>query len=503
MDSQSEPSQASFQYAPEPIAGSTLFEIETERRSEISRRGTLRTGCREVDEQVLVDGFERGAVVGISAEEIDTGLLLALQTVAHNLVYGTGDEPAVSRAAIITTLAAPAILPTLRDVIKAQVQSKLGGGHAGINAQVRQCLECISVSRVFDIEGLWEVLSELEFESPTLTPKEEVEGPGDEVPPALAEEPDSSPLSSPPSSLPSSPVTELPPLRAGRIERTEIMDSEDEGGLSSVPSSSPAPPDPVRPPTREPESTSSPPMSKQSVHEPQKDPPNIPGIILITHFSTLLNALFTQRDKTSSHTILQLLSSHLRYLSRSSGSLVVLLNSTSNPPSSTVANLPSKTGPTAPGPPGTRPSERPLNPTLQSIFNPPPPTHLGYGSSSMTLSRRNKPAFGLTFAQFLDLHLLCTRLPKTPADAEALSAPDTGSAAAGAMRKVKYAWIVEVLLDETGFRDTAGKSIDREQRWGAVDIRDGAKIVDAFEKQEKHYSTEMFRLAAGFGGRRV
>ena len=126
----------------------------------------------------------------------------------------------------------------------------------------------------------------------------------------------------------------------------------------------------------------------------------------------------------------------------------------------------------------------------------------------MALSKKNKPSFGLTFSQFLDLHLLCTRLPKTRADAEAVLAPAAGAAAGDyaattGSGKTRYAWIVEVLLDETGFWTPSGKRVDREQRWGAVDVKDGVRTVDAVEKVQRQANTEMFRLAAGFGGRRV
>ncbi|KAH6651872.1 hypothetical protein BKA67DRAFT_521092 [Truncatella angustata] len=494
MDSEPLASQASSHLPLEPVTGTTLFGLETTRRQGLSKKGTLKTGCTELDEQVLVDGFERGAVVGISAEEVDTGLLLGLQTVAYNLVFGPGGKAATRRAAIITHLAIPVILPMLRNVIKTQVQTKFGIGHTDVNAQVRQCLECISVSRVFDVEGLWEVLSELEEKPPApTTEKEEIVH---DLP--VPAEPESSPLSSPP---PSSPITELPPLRSSRVEEIEIQDSEDEGDLSSVPAS-PSTLEHKTLPAEEPElpiPTLAEPHHERLTYEESF---TVPEIILVTHLSTLLNTLFTQRAKSSAHTTIQLLSSHLRYLSRSAGSLIMLLNTTSNTPATAVAN-PASTVPTTPGPPGKWSSERPLDPTLRSIFNQPPPSHVGYGAGSVALSRKNKPAFGLTFAQFLDLHLLCTRLPKTRADAANAHAPPAAPSSA-ATGKVRYVWIVEVLLDESGLWDGVGKRIDREQRWGAVEVKDGVRIVDAFEKkQERQHKTEMFRLAAGFGGRRV
>ncbi|ETS85000.1 hypothetical protein PFICI_03025 [Pestalotiopsis fici W106-1] len=520
MDQEPPVSQVSSHFQIEPISGSTLCNLEDARRHQINRRGTLRTGCTEIDEQVLVDGFERGAVVGISAEEIDFGLVLSLQTIAHDVVHGRHGAPALSRAAIITTLAPQAILPTLRDIVKSQVQRKLGTGHANVNAQVRGCLERISVSRVFDIEGLWEVLSELELESPAFLPEmnteaireEEEEEESDAA--AAPQEPESSPLSS----LGSTPDYELPPPSMEQVRRTEVMDSEDEGDLSSIspPSSSPAAP--LEPAAEKAASPKPVPVTESTPvhdHAPEAND-RIPGAIVITHFSTLLGTLFAQRDKSSAHTTLQLFSSHLRYLARSSESLIMLLNTTTNSPHNPVSSTTVASTGAAPlpsdGAPGKRSSaaERPMDPTLRSIFNPPPPSHGGYGAGSIALSKKNKPSFGLTFSQFLDLHLLCTRLPKTRADAEAVFAPTTAGAAVAAgdytitgSGKSRYGWVVEVLLDESGFWSSSGKRIDREQRWGAVDVQDGIRIVDTFEKVQRPPNTEMFRLAAGFGGRRV
>lgn len=438
-----------------------------------------------------------------------------MQTIAHNMVYGQRDAPALRRAAIITTLAPQAILPTLRDIVKSQVQSKLGVGHADVKARVRECLERISVSRVFDMEGLWEVLSELELDSteepsPSIGAEVVVQSEEEEIDaPAAPEEPESSPLSS----LSSTPPYELPPLRpTQQIQRTEVMDSEDEGELSPI---SPSPPSETALPEPEPApETIEPPVSAPTPalpHEqsfPSEVDDRTPGVIVITHFFTLLSTLFTQRDKPSAHTTLQLFSSHLRYLARSSGPLIMLLNTTTNVPSNPVSSTATTAaGPTTPGggaPAKRSSSERPMDPTLRSIFNPPPPSHGGYGAGSVALSKKNKPSFGLTFSQFLDLHLLCTRVPRTRADAGAVFAPPAAATAGdfGGTRS-RYAWVVEVLLDESGFWTPAGERIDREQRWGAVDVKDGVRAVDAFERVQRQANTEMFRLAAGFGGRRV
>lgn len=246
-----------------------------------------------------------------------------------------------------------------------------------------------------------------------------------------------------------------------------------------------------------------------------------PDIILITHMSTLLSSLFHQREKSSAHEMLQLLASHLRYLSRApehGGPLVMILNSTSSLEATaletTTTNQQAHEVAPPPGPPPgapPTPGKRSLDPTLRSIFNPPPPPAsrpLSYAYRHDTPhARRNKPSFGLVFSQLLDVHLLCTRVPRRRADAEeALYAWERGTAG-----HVDYAWVVEVLLDEIGVWEGSGTVVEgvprrsREQRWGAVVVRreaGGVRMVDASERKGDEGEVRI-ALAGGFGGRRV
>ncbi|KAJ4386571.1 hypothetical protein N0V93_009469 [Gnomoniopsis smithogilvyi] len=239
-----------------------------------------------------------------------------------------------------------------------------------------------------------------------------------------------------------------------------------------------------------------------------------PDIILITHMSTLLSSLFHQREKATAHQTLQLLASHLRYLARSTehgGPLIMILNSTTTSESNVAAPAQhhDRDGPPLP-PPSGGPStpNKPLDPTLRSIFNPPPLPVSGLPYHYDTPhSRRNKPSFGLIFTQLLDLHLLCTKIPRTRADAEALYAPTSP----GTRKAVEYVWAVEVLLDGIGVWEGREHVLEgrprrfRDQRWGAVEVkRDvmGLRIVDAFEKTAQAVPQQIV-LAAGFGGPRV
>lgn len=83
-----QPSQASSHFQIEPVSGATLFDQETRRRDTLARRGRCLTGCRELDDQVLLGGFERGCVVGVSAEEEDVGLLVSM-TIPGAVSIGT------------------------------------------------------------------------------------------------------------------------------------------------------------------------------------------------------------------------------------------------------------------------------------------------------------------------------------------------------------------------------------------------------------------------------
>lgn len=642
------PSQTSSHAPLEPTSGITLLHAELNRRANLAP--PCATGCFELDDATLLSGgFERGCVVGVSAEEDDVALVLGLQTVARLLLSSSGkggkkEGKKKPRVMIVTTMGVGSLVGVLREVLRAQ-------GGDGWREREREVLGRVAVSRVFDVNGLWEVLAEVDALGSSQEVGEGLNTPemgqgqadesdesgnsnegvdsqpcGDQVGlepaplsarkavPGLDEdeqqhgytshvnEMSSSPLSDPPSSLPDiAPWDTSKPARidtrgAGMGElhteetatgdegfsretppgkREEIQDSEAEEGFSSPlapadssPDSSsiklPEPqPEKLASPTSLPinsshdqsdrESATSPSKSAKAANleeadlptrpailknaqddkaesqpkaktpepvdiethptEPSscKDESNHPDIILITHMSTLLSSLFHQREKATAHQTLQLLASHLRYLTRSTehgGPLIMILNSTTSSENS-VAAPGQDDGPPRPQPPGGPPiTNRPLDSTLRSIFNPPPLPVSGLPYSYDTPhSRRNKPSFGLIFTQLLDLHLLCTKIPRTRADAEALYAPTSP----GMGKAVDYVWAVEVLLDELGVWEGRENVLEgrprrfRDQRWGAVEVRrdaTGVRIADAFDKTTQNVPKQIV-LAAGFGGPRV
>lgn len=302
--------------------------------------------------------------------------------------------------------------------------------------KIRACLNRVMLSQVFDVDGLWEVLAELD--------EADGEGEGDL---AQGDQTDNTEGET------TSPVM-------------EVQDSQDEDGSPlALPD-----PEPTPPPNE--------PDTKAHIKQQQQQQP--PAIILITHFSTLLTSLFTHREKSAAHSLLQLLSSRLRYLSRNlpSQPLFLLLNSTTTSSNSEDANT--KNPPLQQGVGGGR-EKKSLDATLRSIFNPPDLPVRGYEAGAHAgLARRNKPTFGMVFSQLLDVHLLCTR--------------------GGGGEDVT---IVEVLLDEVGvWEGRMGTRRSREQRWGTVKVDGDGRLIDGLEEGERKVYQDV-RIVAGFGGPRV
>ncbi|KAM0356092.1 hypothetical protein ACHAPU_000486 [Fusarium lateritium] len=327
---------------------------------------------------------------------------LGLQILAHSLCEGI-----VTRGLLITPKPASVMLAGLRDAIKAELEAK---GHTkDVKARLRQCLEQVMLSCVFDLDGLWEVLADLDRSEPPKDEQREAE--------TKAEE------------------REQDVATAGADEIQDSQDDDDEA-FSPIRETSPQPP-PEESPNRTPQH---------------------PEAIVITHFSSLLTSLFTHRERSAAHAALQLLGTHLRDLSRnlSSSPLILLLNSTSS-----ASSGPANTATVSPA------KQAPVDPTLCSIFNPPLST--GYNT------RRTKPNYGLAFSQLLDLHMLCTRIPKKTSDTEAAVQQRFGD-------EVKTVWVIEVLLDEMGvWEGRLGVRPGREQRWAAVDV-EGGRIKAALEE---------------------
>lgn len=442
------------------------------------------------------------------------------------------DAPRRPSAMIITTLSHADLLPTLRSVVKGQVKARHGEGD--LNGRIKDALERISISRIFDFDGLRETLDELDLPAETGP----LQGQG-EVP---AQEPDDA------RAKPQSPTRHQTDL--------EIRDSEDEDEASSPglsaslaqPSSPAKLPDPEHPPN--------PPLGTSQAQQPYPTP----DMVLITNLPTLITSLYTTRDRKPAHRMLRHLSSRLRYLTRSpshGGPLFILLNSTTSKPppkpahpagedqqqdqplfSSAPSTPLSQSPPSSSSPPHSPSDKLPLPAAeeeeeeedstsrqrrereadldaVRSVFNPPAPNpgeemgevdEYGYARHPnpdfdllARLSRRNRPFFGLRFGGMVDVHLLATRVPRTDGDAEVfwggLGADGLGEVVA---EGVGLVWVVEVLGDGVGVwvedpevgeeveemgpdegggregrgEERMGRRFNREQRWAGVEVRE-------------------------------
>ena len=417
-------------------------------------------------------------------------------------MLGDDAKGVARKALIVTTLSTGSLIPKLRQVIVNQVVDAEGRG-INLKESVARCLEQISIARVFDIEGVGEVLREIEVAAATAGITEPIEEsdahPHDTQRPAEEAE---------------LPESQEPKRR--QEKKTEILDSEDEdeeeGGkdMSSSPLSSlgetPSPPSSpaaesstipprttlapsataVAAPTAPFPSPSSPPPAPQPPGKPADKELNsctsneeaaaaaspssaIPDIILITHMSSMLHALFTVRDKSAAHDRMQVLSTQMRRITRGdygdrvARPLIILLNSANRHSTTTTSQFAASErggvggADRSPfGPNALREQQQQTaqaEPTLRSIFS--PRVHVtNRGSSAAATSGGQgivKPSFGLVFAKLLDLHILCSRVP--------LRSKVPGPCGGGGsirytqqqqQQQQQTAWVAEVLLDEVG-----------------------------------------------------
>ena len=207
----------------------------------------------------------------------------------------------------------------------------------------------------------------------------------------------------------------------------------------------------------------------------------LPTIILISQMAALLNGYFASHDKNVAHTVVAGIGFRLRQIARSLSStpLILLPNSTTN------INININTT--------VMESRQMCTDTLLSIFNTPPSTTAA--AAALSEIRCPRPSFGRIFDQLVDMHLLCSRIPRTIADAVAVFDAQ-GRRRESIGSSVGVVWVVEVLRDGGGawigsgvdgdghgHGHGAGERMFRHQRWGVVNVQDGV-VVDAFATEE-------------------
>ncbi|RDW92568.1 hypothetical protein BP5796_01962 [Coleophoma crateriformis] len=428
-------SQPDAEPAPEPataLAADKLLELERAQRRRFSKRGDgeelkARTGLKELDDYVLGGGVDRGVVLGISAgsgsggsageDGTVEGRLISLHLLTSILITSFSSRSPITKpvATIIDTTGSFPI-----QLLVQILSSCLGKGR---EEDVSKLLELVTISRVFDLEGLWEVLSE---------------------------------LSQKPSSIP--PSSEKQSEKQIKSDSWEIGDSEDEDDDGDVGENFLK-------------------VKEEVVDEGVE-------VIIIDNMTHIINELFSRKEKSSAHSLLTILNTHLRMLTRTNNILTILHNTTVSPSIKATS---------------TTHQQEP-----QSVFS----------------TTTQKPSLGRIFAQFPDLHLLISPQPRERSDIDILYCSDDENDVDGQkIRKpVHYCFILEVLRDECPCLDQDGKSrfADREQRWLAFEREKGGGVglVSIFRAKEDSMGIKMAQGGVvsdvgtiakmhGFGGRRV
>ncbi|PNP50056.1 hypothetical protein THARTR1_09241 [Trichoderma harzianum] len=464
--------QAPGSSQPKLVSASALANIEKQRRDFVRSLGPCPSGCDDLDEYVLLGGLERGSVVGISAEDEDgVGVTLGLQVLVCSLL-----DKAVQKVQIVTPKPPSTIVVLLKNSITAELRARGITAPGEIAAQGRECLDRILLSRVFDMDGLCEVLADLDN---AVAP-----GAGEHV--LNKPEGDDAQLTGEKTTKAQAKVDDAPrdlgndePQSPSVVAEIQDSQDEDEALSPSQPSETPPQPEALHEVQGNKAATSNE-QSKQdstgikdtttaTANNNNNSTLATPDIILITHFSSLLTSFFTQRDKSVAHATLRLLASRLRRLSRTlpSNPLILLINSTDSGAVSSTTTAAAAAHSSEPHSYDIPPPEKPatqkpsVDPTLRSIFNPASESS-GHGHGHAGGYKPNKPTFGLVFTQVLDVHLLCTRAPRP-----------------GKTSLPRSLTVVEVLLDDIGlWEGKGGLRKRREQRWTVVAPYNG-RIVNA------------------------
>lgn len=169
---------------PPPITAQTLFTSAIAHRSSDgfvdSQRKKLRlvsASENEVDDYVLLGGLDHGCVVGMSAGtsgvngiEEDIGRIVPVSLIVTSVlsrpnvkvmvVDSTGSFPVM---ALHRTLKERIVKQNERERMRRGGDDKAGydGDVGDVGAAVEDCLQRVGISRVFNVEGLWEVLREV------------------------------------------------------------------------------------------------------------------------------------------------------------------------------------------------------------------------------------------------------------------------------------------------------------------------------------------------------
>lgn len=483
----------------EPVQASVLLEQLQHSQTESSsglKYSRLQTGASDIDEYLLQGGIQRGCIVGLSsngdggqgsrvgrsgymsAGDVAGGLNAGRLVTVHILAKELIDRSSSHASIIDATGSFP--LSLLAEVIRwhvvkgSRIGPKKGLGfetEKSIDSKVTGILERVSITRVFDIQGLWEVLGEVNHIAKQTAA---ANGP-EKVAATVAKESNTSYRE--PRALEKAEDDEQGHGESARTVTPEIMDSEEEDDDDDDDNL-----DAHRTPEQQIQSpliisnanTSS--HKASDIYAPAKvfERQLTTELVLVDNMTTLINDLFARTEKMAAHGLLTQLARTLTTLTHSSSLTVFLLNTLTKHPAGKTPN----------------------NPDRQvSVF------------AAMTAT----PSLGIVFDSFVDLHLLCHSLPARVCDAERFYGAESGSSegngdvgggvdsnvrterqgngnlASGADEKILFANVVEVLKDEcpqldrwegVSGDDRPSKFINREQRWATFKVTSGVGLAN-------------------------
>ncbi|OBT42333.1 hypothetical protein VE00_06502 [Pseudogymnoascus sp. WSF 3629] len=469
-----------------PVSASTLLSRLRRAQTDPSTNlplPRLRTGVGDIDSYLLAGGVQRGCVVGVSSgyggsrregytrpgdAEGDTGRLLTLHILTKSLL----ERPHSHASVIDATGSFPLVL--LAGVVRWCVERGVGSGAGegggrgvkggrGVEEKVNAVLERVGVTRVFDIEGLWEVLGEVGGGGVGDTKASSVgeEGGTDAEDREMGDEKEWEGGGRLPREA-------LPSAAAMR----EIMDSDDDDDDDDLSTQ--------RLPNPPPQNPQAKPSLNTNTHHHKPPAPAAPAthptteIILIDNLTTLINTLFSHTSTPLAHRLLSQLSRTLTTLSHSSSVTIFLLNTLVRKSTKSASN-----------------SEQQRKKEQEK-------QHSVFGGMTAT------PSLGVVFDGFVDLHLMCFALPRGREDAEGVygvelpdddgeSQGDEGGEEDGRGRQegkggdIRFANVIEVLKDEcpklerwegVSGGERPGRGVDREKRWASFGVVGGVGLVD-------------------------
>ncbi|OBT90146.1 hypothetical protein VE02_00944 [Pseudogymnoascus sp. 03VT05] len=496
-----------------PVSASTLLSRLRRTQTDPSTNlplPRLRTGVADIDSYLLAGGIQRGCVVGVSSgyggsrregytrpgdAEGDTGRLITLHILARSLlerphshvsiIDSTGSFPLVVLAGVVRWCVERGV-GSGSDVGGGGGAGGEGGGAGGVGGQggkggkmgveekVNAVLERVGVTRVFDIEGLWEVLGEVGGGA----------GVGNANAASVGEEGDA--VAGDGEGEKEGGGGDGPPEEVLKSAGTrEIMDSEDDddddNDLATQRIPNPVPQNPHKKPSLD---------TNTNTHHHKPAAPAAPfthpttEIILLDNLTTLTTTLFSHTSPPLAHRLLSQLSLTLSTLAHSSSVTIFLLNTLVRKSTKTAA--------------GNQEQQRKKEQDKQrSVF------------AGMTAT----PSWGGVFDGFVELHLMCFALPGGREDAEGVfgvehqdgqdgqdgededGEDDEGAKGEGVGRPegrgkegdIRFANVIEVLKDECpqlerwegvsgGGRPRRG--LDREKRWASFGVVGGVGLVD-------------------------